>query len=84
MKAVINTHNRKITTTSNATMNNKSCNCNEKNNCPLKGNCLVVNSLYEGTVTSTIPGYKAKVYAGVCEPIFKSRYNNHKTSFNLR
>ena len=71
MKSIINAHNRKITTTSNATMNNKSCNCNEKNNCPLRGNCLAVNSLYEGTVTSTIPGYKAKVYAGACEPHFQ-------------
>ena len=48
--------------------NIKPCNCNVKEDYPLKVNCLVVNSLYEGTVTSRLPGYKAKVYTGVCEP----------------
>ena len=83
IKSVINAHNRKVTTTE-IRENIKPCNCNVKEDCPSKGNCLVVNSLYEGTVTSKLPGYKAKVYTGVCEPIFKSRYGNHKMSFNLR
>ena len=82
-KSVLNAHNRKVTTTE-IRENIKLCNCNVKEDCPLKGNFLVVNSLYEGTVTSKLPRHKAKVYTGVCEPIFKSRYGNHKTSFNLR
>ena len=47
-------------------------------------NCLVMKPLYEGTVASKLSTHKAKIYTGVCEPIFKSRYGNHKTPFNLR
>ena len=63
---------------------NRGCNCNVKANCPLPDNCLAVNSLYIAKVDSSLTNYKEKHYVGVCEPIFKSRYLNHNTSFNLR
>ena len=53
-------------------------------NCPLNGNCLTENSLYAGMITSNLPNYAEKVYTGVTASARKSRYVNHKTSFNLQ
>ena len=54
------------------------CNCQNKPQCPLKGECLVNSIIYQGLV---IPerGRPGK-YIGLCEPAFKGRYADHKTS----
>ena len=83
IKSIVNAHNRNITTEDTRNQR-ESCNCTTKADCPLNGNCLAVNSLYAGTLSSNIPNYGEKEYAGVSEPTFKTRYGNHKTSFNLR
>ena len=59
------------------------CNCNIKANCPLNGNCLTSSCIYVGAISSNLPNYGEKIYAGVSEPAFKSRYGNHKTLFNV-
>ena len=85
MKSIINAHNRKITTTSNATMNNKSCNCNEKNNCPLKGNCLAVIRCMEEQLHQRFQDTRRKFTREFVNPFSNlDIYNSHKTSFNLR
>ena len=43
-----------------------------------------MNNLYEATITSSLSGYGEKVYFGISEPKFKSRFGPHKTSFNNR
>ena len=81
IKTIINSHNRKIISETKVS-NETSCNCVTKENCPLQENCLAANNLYQATVTSSTPNFGEKVYVGVCEPPFKSRFNVHKSSFN--
>ena len=83
VKSIVNAHNRKITTEV-ATNRKVNCNCNIKANCPLNGNCLTSSCIYVGAISSNLPNHGEKIYAGVSEPAFRSRYGNHKTSFNVR
>ena len=54
------------------------CNCTNKKQCPLNGQCLTDSIIYQANITANIPGYKEKVYLGVSETTFKVRYGNHK------
>jgi hypothetical protein len=57
------------------------CNCRNRNECPLDGQCLKQSIIYQATVTasnSTTP----QTYIGLTENTFKTRYTNHKASFN--
>ena len=83
IKSIVNAHNKRITN-KHEINNKRTCNCINKKSCPLNGNCLSENTLYAGTITSNIPNYQDKDYAGVTAPQWKFRYNTHKTSFNLR
>ena len=58
----------------------KPCNCNNRNSCPLPGNCQVKSVIYQATVTTE---QNSKKYIGLCDTTFKSRWSNHKSSFNL-
>jgi hypothetical protein len=62
--------------------NQKTCNCQKKENCPMNNNCLATNIIYEASLTSTNPNITTKKYIGLCEATFKKRYANHKQSFN--
>ena len=44
----------------------------------MKGNCLVNNIVYKGDVTRPFP---KKVHLGLAEGEWKSRFYNHKLSF---
>ena len=80
----INLHNRKILNNppKNKDNVNKSCNCVNTSICPLDGNCLEKEILYECSVLSDLPNYKTTCYKGISSTVFKSRYGNHKMSFN--
>ena len=76
MTSIIRSHNSKILAKDGAHVeSNKSCNCRNKDLCPLDGACLVSNVVYKATVATT-PG-ETKVYIGMTEHSFKTRYNNH-------
>ena len=80
MKKIINNHNMKII--ENEPVENKQkCNCRNKERCPLMGLCLEREIVYQATITSNQPAYKEKVYLGISEDSFKTRYGNHKQSF---
>ena len=49
-------------------------------NCPLSGNCRTKNIVCKADVISK---HESKVYIGLYETEFKTRYNNHKSSFSL-
>ena len=83
MKAVINMHNTKISSSSEIINDNSTCNCAQKQNCPLQQGCLVKGVVYEATVTSDLHNYGEKRYIGLCESTFKKRYTSHKSTFNL-
>ena len=76
MKNIINSHNRKILQKKKPL--EKLCNCRDRFKCPFNGECL-----HKGIYKTTIfckNGYKE--YIGSTGVTFKSRYNQHKPSFN--
>ena len=81
IQASINVHNKKILQEV-APLSRGDCNCQDPTVCPLPGECTTPNLLYEGTLTSSLENYGEKLYKGISEPIFKSRFGNHKKSFN--
>ena len=83
MKNIINSRNRKLLNNANKNNNDeeKTCNCRNKNECPMNNKCLTESIVYKATV-STDEGNDKKVYIGSCESTFKTRYSNHKKSFN--
>ncbi|GFS04173.1 hypothetical protein ElyMa_006489000 [Elysia marginata] len=58
------------------------CNCRQKENCPLKGHYLTKCIVYKATVTETKTN-KQETYVGLTENTFKTRFNQHKSSFKL-
>ena len=80
MQQIIKAHNSKILKRSQSTTNKKSCNCRQKNNCPLRGNCLVNDIVYKVKITSN-DSQKPACYIGLASGSFKTRYNNHNKSF---
>ena len=83
VKAVINTHNRKVLNNDKKSKadDGKMCNCRKKDDCPLDGKCLTSNLIYSAKVTTT-PSNSPKVYIGSTRNTFKQKYYGHKTSFN--
>ena len=58
------------------------CNCIPKDLCPLKQNCLTSNIIYEAILSSNLRNQLKNKYIGLCETTFKTKYANHKKSFN--
>ena len=56
----------------------KPCNCRNKDNCPLNGDCQITSIVYKAEITSAS---SSNFYYGLCEGSFKKRYYNHKKSF---
>ena len=81
MKSIVNAHNKKVMTEETQT-NTRTCNCARNAICPLNGECLFENTLYAGTISSNLPNYREKEYAGMSAPPWKLRFGNHKLSFN--
>ena len=82
MANIIKSHNLKILNENDEASDKKKCNCRSKNLCPLDGACLTKNIIYEATVTTSSDN--ARIYIGMTEHEFKTRYNNHKLSFKDR
>ena len=55
------------------------CNCRSKTNCPVDNKCCLNNVRYQAKVSTSKDDHK--VYIGSTKITFKSRYNEHKTSF---
>ena len=58
----------------------KECNCRYKESCPLQGKCLTESVVYQATVTRK-DNQQKETYVGLTEGTFKTRYNNHTSSF---
>ena len=83
IKSVVNVHNKSVMKEQSQT-NTRTCSCPRNTTCPLNGECLSTNTLYAGTITSNIPNYGEKEYAGLSAPPWKQRLGNHTLSFNDR
>ena len=75
-RLVVRKHNSKVMKNP-ASSTTKACNCRLKTDCPMDGNCLSEWLVYKTSVSTTTNKY----YHGICENIFKERYNNHNCSF---
>ena len=80
MGKLISGHNKKILNKNEPQEN--LCNCRSKNNCPVGNKCLLSDVIYQATVTR-LDNREKETYVGLSSTSFKSRWNNHKTSFNL-
>ena len=80
MKTAINAHNKHILN-NNTTITPPKCNCT-KLPCPTEPvPCTTENVLYQAKVTS---GNEASYYIGSAATSFKTRWNNHKSSFKYQ
>ena len=83
MGAIIQSHNAKILAP--PSVQGRLCNCKRSAQgtpviCPLDGRCLSSSIVYKATV-STPSNNPPKIYFGLSEGTFKSRYQQHMTSF---
>ena len=74
MSSIITKHNKKFLNKKVETEERK-CNCRDKTNCPTEDKCLTKCIVHKASVSSS----KATFFYE-----FKTRYNNHKTSFKNR
>ena len=80
MGNIIKQHNSKLLKDSSEPQA-QSCNCRERDNCPLNGNCLASCIVYKATVTTE---NKSMNYFGTSDSDFKIRFYNHTKSFRHR
>ncbi len=59
----------------------KTSNCRKPADCPFAGNCLKESVVYQATV-ATEDNRPVQTYVGLTENHFKTRFTNHKASFN--
>ena len=66
----------------------KNCNCRDKPNCSLNGECRAKSIVYQASVTTPRTGPNntnnchSETYVGLTDTEFKLRYANHKQSFS--
>ena len=70
MKTIINNHNKNILA-KKSSRDKSTCNCPNKDNCPLNGQCQIGEVVYQITLTSNQQNYKDKKYFGIAEESFK-------------
>ena len=81
MDTVIKSHNQRVIRQSATTPRDAAptkCNCRNKTQCPLRGNCLEEAIVYKATIQHD---NKRKFYYGLAGGPFKERYRNHVKSF---
>ena len=81
VKSAISRHNNQMLSKTKITPETENCNCQKPSECPLNKKCLSSNIVYKAVVTSAGEG-ETKEYIGMTATTFKTRYRNHKKSFN--
>ena len=81
MMSIINNHNKKLL---HPHTNDKDlpCNCKNLPDCPLNGKCRTKSIIYKASISA--PNSPTQHYFGCCETEFKTRFYNHRQSFNHR
>ena len=81
--SIISSHNKKLLDSKpeQAQTTQKTCNCKIKSSCPQNRNCLKRSVIYKAEISDN--NNKA-TYIGLTAGTFKTRYNLHKSDFNLR
>ena len=60
------------------------CNCTNKTECPLNGQCLTESIVYQANITAKILGYKEKVYLDVSKQHLKFAMATKKKWFTKK
>ena len=68
----------KVKRPNEAMQQEKTCNCRKKEECPLGNKCLTRSVIYQATVETD---EERQTYIGMTDTEFKTRYRNHKQSF---
>ena len=71
---IIARHNKKILSEPRPNQREKECSCRDKKACPVQNKCLTESVVYKATLETA-------EYIGVTDNSFKTRYTNHKASF---
>ena len=80
MATIISGHNAKVLTRNPDNIATaRKCNCRTAAACPLRGECLTECVVYKATVSA--PRLPTRVYIGLTEGPFKTRFNAHVRSF---
>ena len=75
---IIKSHNRNVL--SSKPKPTPACNCRQKDQCPLQGNCLMESVIYRAKVTTSKEDAGMN-YLGLTENSFKDRLYKHKNTF---
>ena len=75
ISSIISSHNRNILYPKPKTFG---CNCRNKNDCPLNGECLTPKVIYRADIISN---NESKFYIGLSETTFKEHFRNHNKDF---
>ena len=78
--SVIKSHNRK-TLEKTEEKKTLTCNCRNKEQCPMDGQCRAKAVVYHATISDDIESF---TYVGISEPEVKNRISKHNTSMNHR
>ena len=86
LQQIINSHNRQILNkhrqNDTKPTEKRFCNCRYRSECPVGGKCLEQNVIYKATVLEE-DNNKQKFYIGLTSNSFKTRFNQHQSSFRL-
>ena len=81
---IMKQRNEQLLKEENNTGDVRRCNCDSIDNCPLNGECLTPNLVYTSNVSYTEDNVaKLAVYHGSTSSPFKTRWNEHNSSFRL-
>ena len=83
VKQLIDSHNKRLLAAYSPSLESaktKLCNCRKKGECPLSGQCLTSGVVYQAKIRRK-DNDKFETYVGLKADAFKTRYRNHKTSF---
>ena len=84
LKSKISSHNKNILSATEEIVFQGGCNCQKRLECPLKGDCVVQDTVYRAEVLKDgdTEG-SGHLYVGMASGDFKVRHRNHTKSFRL-
>ena len=82
MKQEVSKHNWQVQKTREPGPGTEGCNCQDKDDCPLVGNCLARSVIYRAEVLED--NGTRNTYTGLTGNTFKERYYGHASSFRNR
>ena len=80
---MISSHNKRILEKSEDN-NMLPCNCRNKDQCPMDGQCRATSSVYHANISDIADTNYSFYYVGISQPEVKNRISTHNTSMKYR